>query len=128
LVFRDTEDQNDFSGPWYNEWPFDTWVDSATFQWLRGTLQPMFVNAAAEYPEPDEDEPSNVVLPHKSERNSSTLPHAPPPQKAVLLCPQPGQVRHLKWWLTKFFADHLNIVYMYAEMGNDEHTEILLKF
>jgi hypothetical protein len=34
----------------------------------------------------------------------------------------------LKWWLTKFFADHLDIFYMYAEMGNDECTEIQLKF
>jgi hypothetical protein len=34
----------------------------------------------------------------------------------------------LKWWLTKFFADHLDIFYMYAEMGNDERTEMQLKF
>jgi hypothetical protein len=34
----------------------------------------------------------------------------------------------LKWWLTKFFADHLDIFYMYAEMGDDEHTEMPLSF
>jgi hypothetical protein len=34
----------------------------------------------------------------------------------------------LKWWLSKCFADHLDIFYMYAEMGNDELTEMLLKF
>jgi hypothetical protein len=34
----------------------------------------------------------------------------------------------LKWWLIKFFADHLDIFYMYAEMGNDERTEMQLKF
>jgi len=48
--------------------------------------------------------------------------------QAVLFCPLPGQVRHLKWWLTKFFADHLDIFYMYSEMGNNERTEIQLKF
>jgi len=47
---------------------------------------------------------------------------------AVILYPLPGQVCHLKWWLTKFFADHLDIFYMYAELGNDEHSEMQLKF
>jgi len=88
----------------------------------------MLVNEPAEYPEPDKDEASNQVLLHEAESNQSALPRAPPPQKAVLFCPQPGQVRHLKWWLTKCFADHLDIFYMYAEMGNDERTEMLFKF
>jgi SNF2 family DNA or RNA helicase len=34
----------------------------------------------------------------------------------------------LKWWLKKIFADKLNIFYMCAEMGNDEYTEMQLKF
>jgi SNF2 family DNA or RNA helicase len=34
----------------------------------------------------------------------------------------------LKWWLTKHFADNLDIFYMFAEMGNDEQTEMQLKF
>ena len=88
----------------------------------------MLVNESAEYPEPDEDEASNEALLHEPESNKCALPSAPPPQKAVLFCPLPGQVRHLKWWLTKFFADHLDIFYMYAEMGNDERTEMQLKF
>jgi len=46
----------------------------------------------------------------------------------VLFCPLPGQVRHLKWWLTKFHADHLDIIYLYAEMGNNKRTEMPLKF
>jgi hypothetical protein len=88
----------------------------------------MLVNAAAEYPEPDEDEASNEVLLQEPESNSRALPCAPPPYKAVLFCPLPGQVYHLKWWLIKFFADHLDIFYMYAEMGNYECTEMQLKF
>jgi hypothetical protein len=34
----------------------------------------------------------------------------------------------LKWWLTKYFADNVDIFHMYAEMGNDERTEMQLKF
>jgi len=45
----------------------------------------------------------------------------------VLFCPLPGQIHHLKWCLTRFLADHLNIFYMYAEIGNDERTEMQLK-
>jgi hypothetical protein len=77
---------------------------------------------------PDQDEATNEALLHEPESNKCALPSAPPPQKAVVFCPLPGQVRHLKWWLTKFFADHLHIFYMYAEMDNDERTEMQLKF
>jgi len=49
-------------------------------------------------------------------------------KRVVRLCSLPGEVRHLKWWITKFFADQLDIFYMYAEMGNDECSEIQLKF
>jgi hypothetical protein len=34
----------------------------------------------------------------------------------------------MKWWLTKFFADNVNIFHMDAEMGNNECTEMQLKF
>jgi len=68
------------------------------------------------------------VLLHEPDSNSRAVRRAPPPQKAVLFCPLPGQFRHLKWWLTKFFADHLDMFYMYAEMGNNECTEMQLKF
>ena len=88
----------------------------------------MLVNAAAEYPEPDDDKASNGALLNEPESNSCALLCAPPPQKAVLFCPLPGQVHHLKWWLTKYFAHHWDTFYMYAEMGNDERTEMQLKF
>jgi len=88
----------------------------------------MRVNAPAEFPEHDEDEGSNEMLLLEPERYTSSLPRAPPPPKAVLFCPLPGQVHHLMWWLTKFFADVLDIFYLYAEMENDERTERLLEF
>ena len=128
MVLGDTEDRNDVSGQWYKEWPLDTSVDSAIFRWLQDTFLQMLVKEPAEYSEPDEDEASNQALLHEPESNKCALPSTPPPQKAVLYCHLPGQVRHLKWWLTKCFADHLDIFYMYAEMGNDNHTEMQLKF
>ena len=79
-------------------------------------------------PKPDEDEASNEALLHEPESNKCALPGAPPPHKAVLFCPLPGLVCHLKWWLTKCFAHHLDIFYMCAEMGDDERTEMQLKF
>jgi hypothetical protein len=127
LVLGDTEDRNDVSGQWHDEWPLDTWVESPIFRWLRETFLPMLVKERAEYPEPDQDDASRETL-LPEERNENAPPSAPPPQKAVLFCPLPGQVRHLKWWLTKFFADNVDIFHMYAEMGNDERTEMQLKF
>jgi hypothetical protein len=89
----------------------------------------MLVNKSAEYPEPDKYKASNEAVLHKPECLICTLPHAPPPpQKAVQLCPQPGQVHHLTWWLTKFCSDNLDIFYMFAEMCNNERTEMQLKF
>lgn len=42
--------------------------------------------------------------------------------------PLRGQVCYLKWGLRRFFADDLDIFYKHAEMGNDECTEMQLKF
>jgi len=84
----------------------------------------MLVKEPAEYPKLDEEIASYEALPHERECNKRTLPHAPPAQNSVLFCSRPGQVHHLKWRLTQFFPDHLDIVYMYAEMGNDEHTDM----
>jgi len=126
LVLGDTEDRKDVSGRWYNEWPLDTWVDYPIYRWLRETVAPMLLNQSAEYPEPDEDEASNEAILHTPESHKCTLPHAPTPHKAVLFCDLPGQVHPLKWLLKKFFAHHLDIFYMYAEMGNEECTDMQL--
>lgn len=40
----------------------------------------------------------------------------------------PGQVDDLEWWLMKFLADDLDIVYMYAEMDNNECTAKQINF
>ena len=87
----------------------------------------MLVKEPAEYSEPDQDDAlRETLLPEV--RNQNAPPNAPPPQKAVLFCPLPGQIRHLKWWLMKLFGDNVDKFDMYAEMGNDERTEMQLKF
>jgi len=128
LVLGDTEDHNNVSGKWYDEWALDTWVDSTIFRCLRETFLPMLVKDPVEYPEPDEEDPLREEPLPEQKRHENAPPGAPLPQKAVLFCPLPGQVRHLKWWLTKYFADNVDIFHMYAEMGNDERTEMQLKF
>jgi len=87
----------------------------------------MFVKKPAEYPKSEQDDASNETLLPEA-RNDNAPPSAPPPQKATLFCPPPGQVHHLKWWLTKFLADNVDIFHMYGKMGNDERTEMQLKF
>jgi len=128
LVLRDTEDWNDITGQCYNEWPLDTSVDSLIFRWLSDTFLPMLLHVAAEYPEPDKDEASNQALLHEPDHDSRALPHPPPPEKAVLFRPLPGQVCHLMWWLRSLFGDDFDIFNMYAEMVNEECTEMQLKF
>ena len=123
-VLGDTEDRKDISRQWHHELALDTWVNSPIFRWLGETFLPMLVNEHAEYPESDEDDPLREALLLEHERHENALPSAPPPQKAVLVCSLAGQVRHLKWWLTMYFADHVDIFHMYTEMGNDEGTEM----
>jgi len=88
----------------------------------------MLLKESAEYPEPDEDDASNEALLHESESLKITLPRTVSSPKAVVFCSLPSQIFHLKWWLTKVFADNLDIFYKFAEMGNDERTEMQLKF
>jgi hypothetical protein len=58
LALGDTEDCNNVSGEWYDEWALNTWVDSPIFELLRQTFLPMLVKEPAQYPGPDEDDPS----------------------------------------------------------------------
>jgi len=73
FILGDTEDLNDVSGQWYNDWPLDSWVDTLILQRLRDTFQPILVNTPAEYPKPDEDEALNELLLYKPEWHESPL-------------------------------------------------------
>jgi len=95
---------------------------------LRETVRLMLIKGPAEYHEADQDDPSNEALRLAPVRNENALPSLPLPQKVMLFCPFPAQVGDLKWWLSKYFVDHVDIFHMYAEMGIDELTEMQLKF
>jgi len=126
LVLWDTMDCKDISGQWNYEWPLDTWVDFPIFRWQRETFQPMLVNDPAAYPGPDNDDESWEAQLLEWYRIENALPSTPPPPKAVIFSPLAGRVSHLKWWLNKYLADHVDIFHMSAEMGNNEPTEMQL--
>jgi len=86
------------------------------------------INELLQYSELDQDDGSCHVLLQEPEWRENVLPGAPPPQKEVLFCPLPHQVNYFKWWLTKCFMDYVDIFQQYAEMGNDDHTEMQLEF
>jgi hypothetical protein len=78
----------------------------------------MLVNEPAEYPEPNKDNASGETL-FPDARIEISLPYAPLSQKPVQFCPLHGQVHHLKWWVTKYFVEHVDIFHLFADMGND---------
>ena len=123
----DTKDYNDIAGQWQDEWLLDTWVYSLIFLWLRVIFLPMLVNKYVEYPKPDHDDASREAVLPGTECKEQALPNGRSPLQAVQFCPLPGQVRHVKWWLTKYFADHADVFHLWAEMGNDECTGVKLK-
>ena len=127
-MLGDTEDCNDVSGQWYDERPLDTQVDSPICRWLRETYLPIHVKEHAEYTETYQDNESREALLPEQDRYGNALPGASSPQNTVVFSLLPGQVCHFKRWLTKFFADNVDIFHMYAEMGNIECTEMQLKF
>jgi len=86
----------------------------------------MLLNKPAEYPETDKYNPLSEALLLVQKNHDNALPSVPAPQKSMLFCHLPGQVHHLKYWLTMYFADEVDIFHMYAEMGNDEGTEMQL--
>jgi hypothetical protein len=56
-VLGDTEDRNNVSGQFYDEWAVDTLVDLLIFRRLRETFLPMLVKEPLQFPELDEDDP-----------------------------------------------------------------------
>jgi len=81
-----------------------------------------------EYHEHNENEVSNVGILNRIERIEITFSGEPVLQMAVLFCPLPGIVHHLVWWLTKSLVNHIDSFIMYMEMGNNNHTEMQLRF
>jgi hypothetical protein len=89
-------------------------MESPIFHLRIDTLMQILFTKPAENPKPEKDKASCSALLYELESNSSALPRTPSPQQTVLFCPWSRAVRHLKWWLTKLLAGHLDIVHMYT--------------
>jgi hypothetical protein len=81
LVLGDTEDRNDFSVQWSNEWALDSWVDCPILTRLRESFLPILANNHAENPDPDNDDLLIESLLPEHMRHDNALPYAPPPQE-----------------------------------------------
>jgi len=128
LVLWDTKNCNDNSAKCYYEWSLNTNVDSPIVLWITVSIRPMIADESVQYPEHDEEEASGEALLHKQESNANALPNTSCSLMAVLFCPLSGRVHHMKWWLMKYFVDHVDIFHSCAEIGNNECKEIELTF
>jgi hypothetical protein len=127
-VLRETDDLNDVSGQSYDEWQLDMWVDFPNIRPLSAAFLPILFQDPAEYRELNQNDKSREALHLEYARHENELPCAPTPQKAVLFCPPQDQLHHVEWWVMKCFTDNVHRFHMYAEMGNDDHTEMQLKY
>lgn len=66
-MLRDTENYDDVSGKWYNQWPLNTLVDDLILTLRREEYLQMLVNEPEEYSALEQDEASTEVLLHKHE-------------------------------------------------------------
>jgi len=127
LELEDTEECNTDSERSHDEWPLHPSEESLIVRLQSETHLPILVKELAENPEPDQDDAWIEML-HAEESIENAPPNAPLSQKALVCSPHSGQFGHLKWWQTKFFVDQVHIFHMHADMGNDECTEMQLKF
>jgi len=88
----------------------------------------MLIDEPAEYPQPGNEDVFSVLRADEPERYNGDLLGASPPQKAVLCYPHYCQVGYSKYWLTKYSPERVDIFIIYGKMGNNEHTEMQLKF
>ena len=116
------------SRKWDHTWPPDTSVESLISRWLSDIILGLLVKKLAGYPKHAQNGASSEVLLYESETPENAFVGAPPQQKAVHFCPLPGQVRHLIWWLVKYFVNNIDVLHMCAEIGNANQTEMELTF
>jgi hypothetical protein len=103
-------------GSWKEEWDASSFVEGPIFRWLRESFLPELISGSATVPEMD-DQPST---------GSPVL--SPLPQKAVLFCPLPGQVRHLAWWIHRHFNHDIQVIRMVSEDSADRRSEVMSDF
>jgi len=103
-------------------------VNSPTFPWLRASFLPMLVNTATHYSKPDQDHVTQAALLVAKKVIKNAFPTMPPQQQAVVCSAHSIKVHLLKLWWTKYFVDHVDWFFIYAEMGKTNWTEMHPKF
>ena len=101
------------NGDWREQWGhLGDFAEGPIFRWLRAEFMPHLIQARASIP---------CLTPHDEQRESEL------PQKAVMFCPLPGQVRHVAWWLRLSFAAVVTIT-MSSEDTTERRTELMNEF
>ena len=89
----------------------ENFVEGPIFRWLREFL-PALMQARARIPR---------MTPNDEELESDL------PQKAVMFCPLPGQVRHVAWWLRLAYPE-VETKTMFSEDSAERRTELMSEF
>ena len=96
-----TGDKND-NGEWYDDWGsnggLEYYHDSPVFRWLRNSLVPLLYDQPGAPPLPPPPSPSDAAEMQNTSVSTSKMPN-----KVVIFCGLPGQVRHTLWWFKTFF-------------------------
>jgi hypothetical protein len=106
-------------GEWKIFW--DDLVDmdeGPIFRWLRSEFLPGLIDDTAH-----DLPPLNDDLVPIGEPTPSNLP-----QKAVLFCTLPGQVRHLAWWINSHFNEEIDVFTMVSEDNTARRTQTMNRF
>ena len=111
------EEEGDRHGDnkWREEWDAANFVEGPVFRWLRDFMGDLMTRSA-----------TIPLLDDRQQHSSNPIP-SPLPQKAVIFCPLPGQVRHVQWWLRQNFGQ-VHVVPMLSEDSADDRTELMNEF
>ena len=100
---------------WREEWDAANFVEGPVFRWLRGFMGDLMTMDAT------------IPLLDDRQQHSSDPVRSPLPQKAVIFCPLPGEVRHVRWWLRQNFGQ-VKVVQMLSEDSSDKRQELMEEF
>ena len=100
---------------WRDEWDAARFVEGPVFRWLREFMGELMTKSAT------------VPILDKEADDSGSPFTSPLPQKAVMFCPLPGQVRHVQWWLRRNFPQ-VQVVRMLSGDSADDRMDLMNEF
>jgi hypothetical protein len=110
------EDEGDryASGEWREQWgDLNNFEAGPIFRWLRDEFMPRLI----------QERPTIPAMTAEEEPLESSLP-----QKAVMFCPLPGQVRHVAWWLELQYGVEVSVITMTSADSAERRTELMSEF